>query len=229
MVDNYDAEYFSARSQDKDRPALWFYERIIRRWIKNGAVLDYGCGTGFLLKRLAKYYDVAGFDLSSHARTTAKNNVPSLTVYDDNIQIPDQSFSGIVSLHVLEHIEESDLNLVLNCWHRVLLPQGRVLCVVPDALGRGRSLAGKNWTGYGDPTHVSLLGHNVWSEHFASSGFSVKQIGTDGLWCLPYREGKSKIQDGLRFSIPTVLQFLSGRLILPAGHGESAIFLLVKS
>lgn len=227
--DKYDIPYFAARNQDRDRPALWFYERLTCRWISPGTVLDYGCGTGFMLKRLAKHYCVAGYDVSSHACDVARSNVPSMSVYVHEYQIPEHSFSGIVSLHVLEHIERSMLPSTLSCWHRILLPHGRVLCVVPDAAGRGLSLAGKYWTSYGDPTHVTLMGHNEWRDLFESSGFSVCCIGTDGLWCLPYREGKSKIRDGLRFSIPTVVQFLLGRLILPAGSGESAIFLLEKA
>lgn len=227
--DDYDLPYFAARHQDRDRPALWFYERLVRRWMYPGIILDYGCGTGFLLRRLSKYYPVAGYDVSPHARDAAIANVPSMTVYANEDQIPGGSFSGIVSLHVLEHIERSILTSVLARWHRALLPQGRVLCVVPDAAGRGHSLAGKHWTSFGDPTHVTLMGHNEWRDLFVSSGFSVYRIGTDGLWCLPYREGKGKIVDGLRFSIPTLVQFLAGRLVLPAGSGESAIFLLEKA
>lgn len=225
---DYDIPYFAARDQDRDRPALWFYERIARRWIAPGKVLDYGCGTGFFLKRLAKHYAVAGFDISPHAREAAGMNVPAMTVYVHEEQIPPGHFSGIVSLHVLEHIEKVQLPPVLSLWHRSLKSRGRVLCVVPDAAGRGHSLAGRYWTSYGDPTHVTLQGHNEWRDQFVAAGFSVHKIGTDGLWCLPYREGRGKIEDGLRFSIPTLFQFLAGRLFLPAGSGESAIFLLEK-
>lgn len=224
----YDQPYFSARFQDRDRPALWFYERIIRRWIQPGALLDYGCGTGFLLKRLAKSYNVAGFDISSHAREAAQANVSALPVYVDQADIPDAKFSGIVSLHVLEHIERTMLPDTLACWRRSLKRNGRVLCVIPDANGKGHQLAGEQWIGFGDPSHVTLLGWQEWRQIFLSSGFLVHRIGTDGLWNLPYRAGIGKMRDGLRFSIPTIVQFLFGRLLLPAGAGESAIFLLEK-
>lgn len=229
QTDSYDIAYFAARNQDRDRPALWFYERIIRRWIAPGTILDYGCGTGFLLKRIAKYYAVAGFDVSPHARDAACKNVPAMTVYGHDDQIPERFFSGIVSLHVLEHIDRLILPSVLSGWRSALIPHGRVLCVVPDATGRGHDLAGKYWTSFGDTSHVTLMGHREWESLFVASGFSVCRIGTDGLWCLPYREGKGKLRDGLRFSIPTVVQFLLGRLILPAGTGESAVFLLEKN
>ena len=229
MDDNYDLQYFSARNQDKDRPALWFYERLACRWIKPGAVLDYGCGTGFMLLRLGRFYDVSGYDLSPHAREAARINFPGLTVYNNQNDIPESYFSGIVSLHVLEHIEKSELVTVLNKWHRALLPGGRVLCVMPDADGRGHSLAASRWTGFGDLGHVTLMGHRSWSELFTANGFIVNKIGTDGLWCLPYREGRSKFCDGIKYSMPTVIQFLFGRLILAAGSGESAVFLLEKA
>lgn len=225
---NYDMPYFAARCQDRDRPALWFYERIIRRWIAPGKLLDYGCGTGFLLRRLSRHYGVAGYDVSHSARDAARHNVPGMTVYEQEDQIPEDFFSGIVSLHVLEHIERSICPSVLACWYKSLLPHGRVLCVMPDASGRGHSLAGKRWTSFGDPTHVTLLSHKEWESLFISAGFSVFRVGTDGLWCLPYREGKNRLEDGVRFAIPTLVQFLAGRLILPAGSGESAVFLLEK-
>lgn len=225
---DYDMPYFAARCQDRDRPALWFYERIIRRWIVPGTVLDYGCGTGFMLRRLARHYDVAGYDISPQALEAARQNVPGLTVYAREDQIPEALFSGIVSLHVLEHIDYAVLPVTLACWRKSLCKHGRVLCAVPDATGRGHSLADSHWTGFGDPTHVTLLGWQEWSQIFSSAGFSVRRVGTDGLWCLPYREGKSKIHDGLRFSLPTVVQFLLGRMILSAGSGESAVFLLEK-
>jgi len=226
--DDYDIPYFAARNQDRDRPALWFYERIVRRWIFPGTVLDYGCGTGFMLRRLARHYEIAGYDVSPHALDAAAKNVPDMTVYANENLILEAFFSGIVSLHVLEHIDRSILPSVLARWYKVLLPHGRVLCVVPDATGRGHSLAGKQWTSFGDPTHVTLMGHREWEALFISAGFSVCMVGTDGLWSLPYRKGKSKIVDGLRYSIPTLIQFLAGRLILPVGSGESAVFLLEK-
>lgn len=227
--DKYDMSYFAARHQDCDRPALWFYERLVRRWIHPGRILDYGCGTGFMLRRLARHYETAGFDLSSDARRSTFENVPDVTIYASESDIPDSSFSGIVSLHVLEHIDRSTIPTVLSLWHRTLISGGRVLCVVPDADGRGHALAGNRWTGFGDPDHVTLIGNVDWRELFAANGFAVRKMGTDGLWCLPYRAGSTKILDGIRYSIPTVVQFLAGRLILPAGSGESAVFLLEKT
>lgn len=225
---NYDMPYFAARCQDRDRPALWFYERIVRRWIVPGAILDYGCGTGFMLRRLARHYDVAGYDVSPDARIAAGRLVPDLALYSSEAQIPEEQYSGIVSLHVLEHIDREMLPATLACWHRFLIARGRVLCVIPDASGRGHSLSGNRWIGFGDSTHVTLIGWQEWCTIFESAGFSVWSVGSDGLWNLPYRVGKGKILDGLRFSIPTVLQFFAGRLILPAGSGESAVFLLEK-
>jgi SAM-dependent methyltransferase len=225
---NYDLDYFTARNQDKDRPALWFYERIIHRWIMPGTVLDYGCGTGFLLRRLSRYYSVAGYDISSDALSAARCNLPGLKVFGKEDPFPPDKFSGIVCLHVLEHIARAEIPSVLLSWHNALRSGGRVVCVVPDADGRGHALSGKRWTGFGDPSHITLIGHEEWRKIFAANGFSVCKTGTDGLWCLPYREGKNKILDGFRFAIPTLLQFLIGRLILPVGTGESAVYLLQK-
>lgn len=224
----YDMQYFAARNQDRDRPALWFYERIIRRWIRSGPVLDYGCGTGYLLRRLARYYEVFGYDISPNARDATRSTVPGMVAYAEQDHFPQEFFGGIVSLHVLEHIEYSELPATLDYWRRSLVAQGRVLCAVPDADGLGHALSGNGWIGFGDPTHVTLMGWVGWRDLFAASGFSVHRVGTDGLWNLPYRKGSGKMIDGLRFSVPTVIQYLAGRLLLPPGSGESAVFLLEK-
>lgn len=152
--------------------------------------------------------------------------MPGITVYAWEDKIPEALFSGIVALHVLEHIDRALLPATLASWRRSLVTRGRVLCVVPDATGRGHCLSGKRWIGFGDPTHVTLTGWREWSDLFISAGFMVHRVGTDGLWNIPYRVGNGKLLDGLKFSIPTVVQFLVGRLILPAGSGESAVFLL---
>lgn len=52
--DDYDQRYYEANGQIGDRPALTWYARLARRYLGTGKALDVGCGTGHLLKRLAR-------------------------------------------------------------------------------------------------------------------------------------------------------------------------------
>ena len=169
---------------------------------------------------------VAGLEKSPYCRTRLAAELPWVKIYDDMAELPNEAFSGVVALHVFEHITDGELSLTLARLHSSLRPDGRLLCVMPDADGRGRHLKGAGWSGFGDPTHVNLKSALGWRVFFEGSGFQVLRCGTDGLWDFPYRQEWPLWCNYLRFAWGAALQFMSGRLLLPVGAGESVIFLL---
>ena len=82
--------------------------------------------------------------------------------------------------------------------------------------------------GFGDPTHVNLKAAQEWRAFFERNGFRVLRCGTDGLWDFPYRPEWPRWANYLRYAGGTALQFAAGRLLLPAGAGESVILLLQR-
>lgn len=224
----FNKEYYERNCQDRDRPALWFYSRLVRRWLAPGPVLDFGCGTGFLLRRLNPHLEVAGLEKSEYCRQQLAAALPGVTIHSEEAKLPRDFFCGVVSLHVFEHIIDSELRTILRQLHASLKTGGRILCVMPDAGGKGVRLKGENWSGYGDPTHVNLKTASDWQEFFSANGFKVLKCGTDGLWDFPYRREGPLWFDYCQHACGTVLQFLFGRLILPLGSGESVILLLQK-
>lgn len=225
---DFDEQYYEQNCQLEDRPALWFYARLVRRWLAPGPVLDFGCGTGFLLRRLQAHMPVAGFELSGYCRERLIDELPEVPVHASVSALPKSAFSGVVALHVFEHIPDNDLVEILRKLHASLRPDGRLLCVMPDAGGRGMRLKGSGWSGYCDSTHINLKTADEWQEFFSRNGFCVIQSGTDGLWDYPY-SNRGLWLDYLRYAWGTVLQFLLGRLLLPVGSGESVVFLLQRT
>ena len=213
---------------DKDRPALWFYARLARRFFSDGKILDYGCGYGHLVKRLKKHFVANGMDISEGARVEAAKLVGNAEFFSSTERIESSAYSGIVSLHVIEHISDKDIGILLEEWKRILIPKGKVICVTPDKGGRGNQLKGSDWAGFKDPTHINLKSYKDWVKVFEKAGFLVKKIGSDGLWDFPYKDKLPKTIDAFLHSKNTVLQFVLGHLILSPGRGESAIFLLIK-
>ena len=70
--DHYAADYYTANGQMGDRPALRWYVRLVRRYCGSGPSLDFGCGTGHLLRRLSALGPAAGFEISSWSAATAR-------------------------------------------------------------------------------------------------------------------------------------------------------------
>ncbi len=216
----YDDSYYQGNQQDRDRPALALYQRLVRRYLPSGPIVDFGCGMGHLLKRLSRDRIAAGVEASEWAAVASQRNCPASIVYRSLDEIPTASYAGIVSIHVIEHIDDEGLDAVLMQFKRILRPGGRLLIVTPDATGWASRVKGTAWLALTDPTHINLKGHAAWRQLFLSHGFEVLKEAADGLYDFPYPPRKSRrIDIGIR-GWPTLLQFVAGRLLLKAGTGE---------
>ena len=95
----------------------------------------------------------------------------------------------------------------------------------PGSPDSARELTGEAWAGYSDPTHINLKSHAAWHELLEAQGFTVLREGSDGLWNVPYSK-LPKLVDAALHAVPSLTQFLAGRLFLRPGSGESAVFVL---
>lgn len=223
--DPYGEDYYEANGQSGDRPALRFYTRVAARHLGAGRLLDFGCGTGHLLRRLAGRGPADGLELHEHGARAAARLVLGATVYRDLAEVPDARYDGLVSVHVVEHIPDEGLVEVLAHWRRVLRPGGRALVVTPDLGGRAHSLKGDAWSAFTDPTHINLKGHAAWVEFFRAQGFGLVRAAADGLWDFPYGSRPRLVDAGLR-AWPTAYQFARGELVLRPGTGEAVLMVL---
>ena len=227
QADHYDAAYYEANGQAGDRRALRWYVRMVRRYVGPGPYLDFGCGTGHLVRRLSEHGAAAGLDISPYSAATARTTAEGCPVYTALDDIPTGGYRGLTAVHVLEHLDDATATEVLACWRRVLVPGGRALVVTPDPAGRARALAGADWTGYQDLTHINLKPHAQWRRFLTDAGFRVLREGSDGLWNVPYSTLPKLLDAGLH-AVPSLVQFLAGRLFLRPGTGESSVFVIEK-
>ncbi|MBY0517611.1 MAG: bifunctional 2-polyprenyl-6-hydroxyphenol methylase/3-demethylubiquinol 3-O-methyltransferase UbiG [Bacteriovoracaceae bacterium] len=115
-----------AESQTK---VPWVSQRI-ENYFKNQspAILDVGCGGGFLSNALAKRgLKVTGVDLSPESINVARRHdetqtVQYLTADAYHLPFPDQSFDVVTAMDFLEHVEKPDE--IIKEFSRVLKPGG---------------------------------------------------------------------------------------------------------
>ena len=228
FMSTYDEHYYNTNEQDHDRLALGWYSKVLSRHVSSKSdVLDYGCGTGYFVRRLTKFFTVSGYDLSETARVKTKQLVPQAKLFDSVDLIPDSSFDAITSLHVLEHI--ADPGLTLTIFHRILKNGGICLIVVPALDGRGHRKKGDDWFAFKDPTHCTFLTSSQWRQLCEDSGFEVLIEGSDGLWDSPYLSFLPRIVDRLIFGMPLIFNVLLSRITLKANKGECAVLIVRKS
>ena len=119
---DYGDSYYQGNQQDRDRPALLLYQRLVRRYLPTGPVVDFGCGMGHLLKRLGRDRAASGVEASEWAAIASRQRSPTSTVYHSLEEVPSASYAGIVSIHVVEHIDDKGLGAIFENFRRVLLP-----------------------------------------------------------------------------------------------------------
>lgn len=139
--------------------------------------------------------------------------------------LPQTRYARFTAIHVVEHLDDATLRGLLQELRRSSTDGARYLVVTPDSSGRAEKLHGASWNAYSDPTHINLKSHQEWRSYFETEGFEVLREGSDGMWNVPYSSLPRPL-DALRHSMPMAVQFLTGRLFVKPGAGESSVFVL---
>lgn len=155
--------------------------KTVKRHRLQGKALDVGCAFGFLLKRLAPYFEqLHGVDISDFAIEKARYHVPKAQFHQvdlniDELPYPDNYFNFISAVDVLEHthpIAESLDKLI-----RKLKRGGILVMSVPVK----DSWAGKILKAVdNDESHVSVLSRQEVLQIIEKTG--LKKIGEAYYW-----------------------------------------------
>lgn len=212
------------------RMAYDIWRRELKRFGRRRAqdslkIADVGCGPGFLLSCISKWFpkaELTGVDQSDELLEVAKSRCKGLRTLKGNasaaLPLQDQSVDVMFALHVVEHLAEPQK--FLKEAHRALRPRGMLVVATPNLEGWGARLMKKKWMGYSDPTHIQLHGPQFWRESLREAGFDIARDGTTGLSGIPIL---AKMPIVLLHWIPT---FFAG--YYPWNRGEAYIAIGVR-
>lgn len=115
---------------------------MIRRLSKyiseSEAILDYGCGTGLLLARLAEQgYRVAGSDTSEQSLAATRHRLQGYDTFlgaftPDALLAEGREFDTILAVELVEHLHDDWLDHALSILRRLLKPNGRIIVTTPN-------------------------------------------------------------------------------------------------
>lgn len=122
-----------------------------------GQLLDVGCGSGWLLKRMRKLgWNVEGVDFDPKAVENAqKENLKVRLGSLEDLHYPDNYFDAITMSHLIEHVP-NPLQLLSECY-RILKPGGYLVVVTPNGESLGHKIFKNNWRGLEPPRHLHIF------------------------------------------------------------------------
>lgn len=151
--------------------------RLVRRLAPprrhGSALLDIGCGYGYLLRRFRGRYRLVGIDVSTHAARETTTRIPGALVVAADVQRPlpfDHPFDVILAINVIEHLP--DPTAAAEAIRGALAPSG--LCVIHLPTINGPVSRAIYRVAYErDPTHVYRPSGRGIRRLFEGAGFEV--------------------------------------------------------
>jgi 2-polyprenyl-3-methyl-5-hydroxy-6-metoxy-1,4-benzoquinol methylase len=144
--------------------------------LRNGRLLDTGCGTGAFLNEMKRTgWQVTGLEPDSGARDKAKELYGVQPLEPRTLfELPEASFDAITLWHVLEHVH--DLHGYMDRFRKLLAPNGRLIIAVPNYTSCDAEQYKNTWAAYDVPRHLYHFSPAAMQQLAASHGFALKAI-----------------------------------------------------
>jgi SAM-dependent methyltransferase len=152
--------------------------RFIRRHVRDGRLIDIGCGDGRLLFVAQRAgFDVLGVESSPKMAAKARRRIGSDRVFCGRLaDSPAQaaSFDAAVTVSYLEH-EPQPLE-ALKRMHSLLKPGGVCIHKVPNYDSLLRMCLGRRWSGYRWPEHMQYYTPTTLTRLLGDAGFETLAV-----------------------------------------------------
>ena len=156
-------------------------------------VLDLGCGEGFVINKLSKFYsylEITGVDIDTKALDLARDLNPRAKFIEcdiNNFQCEKKSFELVMLIEVLEHMKKPDeiLRIVKNITSKYAL-----ISIPHEPLFRiSNFLRCKNFFRFGnDPEHLQNWTKKQFLGLLKNDGFKILKIATPFPWVIVLAE-----------------------------------------
>lgn len=149
----------------------------IPSYVKNGKILDIGCGDGDTLESLKKLgWETYGLDVDARAVEIANKKGHSVKrgTFRALSTYPDSYFDAIRLYHVIEHIDNP--LACLSLIRKKLKKEGELLIGTPNIHSPLASIFGSYWYNVDTPRHLFLFSPQTLEKLLSKNNFVINKI-----------------------------------------------------
>jgi 2-polyprenyl-3-methyl-5-hydroxy-6-metoxy-1,4-benzoquinol methylase len=163
----YTPEYFKSNYEVSRVLQENMFDKLsyfLKKYIKSGSILDYGCGTGSFLIRAEKkgFSKNIGIDISKYSTSLAQSRALSSKFYIDTNSLESKKFDCISFIDSIAHIE--DINIVFSKLISDNLNEGGVVLIRTPNINKMYFL------------YASFIGYFVPKKYFSSLLFLPNRL-----------------------------------------------------
>ena len=195
---------------------LYFKAPWLPTYVKNGRILDVGCGPGMRLNLFTSLgWQVEGIEPHEPSVQVARSQ--GYTVHHgvlDQTNLPEKHYNAIYLSHVFEHLPDPHVSLAKI--GRLLNHGGELILIVPNSNSLGRKLLKQRWPMLDVPIHLyhfnaqnlrTLLSlHHFKIKHIYHNEFlQYSFLGFLGLYRWPEQSFTRKLSNHLALALSLLL------------------------
>ncbi len=176
--------------------------KIIKKYNKNGKLLDLGCGMGYFINEIKKdkTYEYEAADVSDEAIKYVAETFGIAVLRESKLETisSNKEYDIITQWHVLEHVHKLDERL--KFLKRVLKQNGTMYFAVPINNSFDSNHYKNFWDAYDVPRHLLHFNRKSFNHLMLKHGFTViaeKPL----LFDAPYISMRSEIHKGSKLSL----------------------------
>jgi 2-polyprenyl-3-methyl-5-hydroxy-6-metoxy-1,4-benzoquinol methylase len=177
----------TTREKHRNRLPSRFWSRVFGRpcperrgvlpWPEPGRLLDFGCGGGSYLRRMARRgWQVTGLDVAADVVNRLRDE-PNLAAVAGTLPHPEFvpcSFDVVTMWQALEHVHRP--LSVLHAAYELLVPGGKLVVAVPNFDSLPAGWFGEHWFGLDLPRHLTHFTPATLGAMLQTAGFRVVSV-----------------------------------------------------
>jgi SAM-dependent methyltransferase len=141
------------------------------RQLTGGALLEVGCGYGYLLDEARPYFDRrVGTEFSLEGAEIARATGAEVFVGGIEQISAERKFDCILAIQVIEHVYQPSIFVKQLISHAQ--PGGHIVIATPDIGGVLRKAMGRHWPSFKAPEHVGYFDFRTLSRLMVKAGLS---------------------------------------------------------